>query len=61
MKEFLSRMSTSKTFWTGVTVIVSASGAYFTGQIDLGSFIQTVTTALIGIFLKDAVVKNTGQ
>jgi len=47
----------SKTFWTGVTGIVAAAGGYATGEIEAGAALQTVLTALIGIFLRDAVAK----
>lgn len=45
----------SKTFWTGVSAIVGALGAFFTGQIDAATTMQTVAGALIAIFIRDGM------
>jgi hypothetical protein len=45
----------SKTFWTGVATVVTTAAGFFTGTIALAPAIQTAATALIGIFLRDAL------
>jgi len=47
----------SKTFWTGAAGVVAALGGYAMGEIEAGVALQAVLTALIGIFLRDAVAK----
>ena len=50
------KLHESKTFWTGVTAIVTAAAGYFTGGIELGAALQTVATGLIGIFLRSGML-----
>lgn len=45
----------SKTLWTGVSGIITAAGAYFTGAMDVGTAVQTVTGCLLGIFLRSGM------
>lgn len=47
----------SKTIWTGVTAIVGAVAAAMTGEIEVGTALQTVVVALVGIFLREGVGK----
>ena len=47
----------SKTVWTGIAGIVAAVGGFFTGDIEMGTAVQTGVTALIGIFLRTSVEK----
>lgn len=48
----------TKTFWAGVMAIVAAAGGYFTGEMTLGVAVQTAFTGLIGIFLRDGLLKR---
>ncbi len=57
MKELLKK----KTFWAGVIAIVTAAGAYFMGEISLADMIQTVSTGLIGIFLRHGLISSAGS
>lgn len=56
----LDRLKGSKTAWAAITAIITAVGAYFTGAIDMGVLLGTVSTAVIGIFLRDGIAKNGG-
>ena len=46
----------TKTFWAGVTAIITAAGGFFTGSMDLGTAVQTAATGLIGIFLRQGII-----
>jgi len=46
----------SKTFWTGMSAIVVGIGLCVQGDTATG--IPMITTALIGIFLKDGQTKS---
>lgn len=48
----------SKTFWTGVTALVTATAGYATGELPLAAAINTAFTGLIGIFLRSAISKQ---
>lgn len=54
MKELLK----SKTFWTGIAGLITASGGYLTGEMDSGIAIQTAITSLLVIFLRDGINKK---
>lgn len=56
-----SELFKSKTFWTGVTGVIAAAGAYFTGQMGLYPAIMSALGSLAAIFIKDAVVSATKQ
>ena len=45
----------SKTFWAGISGLAAAIGGYATGSLTLAAAVQAGITALIGIFLRDAV------
>jgi uncharacterized membrane protein len=47
----------TKTFWAAILSIVTSLGAYFTGEINLNSLIPTLTTAVVGICLRDGIRK----
>ena len=47
-----------KTTWTGIAGLVSAIGGYLSGTLDAASAIQLGTTALVAIFLRQAVAKT---
>lgn len=51
-------MHKTKTFWASVTGIVTAVGAYFTGDIDLAAAMQIVITSVLAIFLRHGVAKS---
>lgn len=48
----------TKTFWTGLAGVVSAAGAYFTGQADLAQAMQMALTGLVAIFLRHGLVRR---
>lgn len=56
----LDRLKGSKTFWAAVVVVVTAVGAYLTGEIELSALLTAVSTAVIGIFLRDGIAKTGG-
>lgn len=47
----------TKTFWAGVSALVTAAGGYFTGTIDLSAALQMAFTGLIGLFLRHGMMK----
>ena len=47
----------TKTTWAGIAGIVGAAGAYFTGEIELATALQTGIGCLIAIFLRDGIEK----
>ncbi len=51
-------MYKTKTFWASVTGIVTALGAYFTGDIDLAAMMQIVITSVLALFLRHGVAKS---
>ncbi len=48
----------SKTFWAAVTAIVGAAAGYFTGELTPSVAVQMVTTAVIGLFLRDGIARS---
>ena len=54
----MAELLKSKTFWTAVAGIITAVGAYSTGEIDLATAVQGVFAALIVIFLREGVRKS---
>jgi hypothetical protein len=50
----------TKTFWSAVAGMVVALGGFATGEVDLGTTIQTITTGLVGIFLRQGLITSTG-
>lgn len=54
----MAELLRSKTFWTAVAGIITATGAYFTGEITLATAIQSVFAALVVIFLREGVRKS---
>jgi hypothetical protein len=49
----------TRTFYTGVAGIIVAAGSYVAGDIGTGALLQTVTTALLGIFIRDGISRET--
>lgn len=47
----------SKTFWAGVSAIVGAAAAFFTGEMALQEASAIAVPALIGIFVRDGIEK----
>jgi hypothetical protein len=54
MKELLK----SKTFWTGVTGILTAVGGLCTGTMDFNTALPVIITSLSAIFLKHGQIKG---
>lgn len=48
----------SKTIWTGIIAIITAGGAYFTGEADLSLTLTAVFTALMAIFLRKGIASG---
>jgi hypothetical protein len=53
----MSALLRTKTFWTGVSVLALSLGAYFAGEMSLADTLQSAATALIGIFLRQGMLK----
>jgi hypothetical protein len=41
-----------KTYMTAVGGILTAVGAYFSGEMEMGTMISVVTTSLLAVFLR---------
>lgn len=54
----VSRLLNSKTFWVGISGIVTAIGTYVAGEISLTILLQTTFMGLIAIFLRDGIAKS---
>jgi hypothetical protein len=54
----MKKLLKSKTFWTGVTAIVTAGTGYAAGEMTGAMAIQTAFTALLAIFLRDGYNKR---
>ena len=48
-----------KTYITAVVAIVTALGAFFTGDMSLADTAQVVVTALIGAFVRNGIKNET--
>jgi hypothetical protein len=53
-------LSGKKTYMTAVGGVLAAVGAYFTGEVELGTMINVVVTALLAVFLRVGIKKDTG-
>lgn len=47
----------TKTFWTGLGAVLTAAGAYASGQADLLQAAQMAFTGLAAIFLRQGLLK----
>lgn len=47
----------TKTFWTGLGALLSAAGAFASGQADLMQAGQMAFTGLVAIFLRQGLLK----
>ena len=54
-------LSGKKTYTTAIGGILAAVGAYFSGEMELGTMINTVVTALLAVFLRVGIKKDTGS
>jgi len=48
----------TKTAWTGIAAIIAAVGSYVTGELELAQAVQMALTGLIGVFLRDGMLKK---
>lgn len=48
----------TKTFWAGLAGILSAVGGAVTGEVSTGMAVQTGIVSLMGIFLRDGMLKG---
>ena len=51
----MKNISGKKTYFTAAAAVLTAFGAYFTGEVDLTVTIQSVFAALMVIFLRKGV------
>ena len=49
-----------KTYMTAVGGVLAAVGAYFSGEMEMGVMINVVITALLALFLRKGIKKDTG-
>jgi|TARA_R100000687_G_C6312556_1_gene101131 hypothetical protein len=49
-----------KTYMTAVGGVLAAVGAYFSGEMEMGVMINVVVTALLALFLRKGIKKDTG-
>ena len=50
-----------KTYMTAVGGVLAAVGAYFSGEMEMGVMINVVVTALLALFLRKGIKKDTGN
>ena len=48
-----------KTYMTAVGGVLAAVGAYFSGEMEMGVMINVVVTALLALFLRKGIKKDT--
>jgi len=48
----------SKTFWTGITGILSAGAGYATGEFSTAASVQLAINSAMGIFIRMAIAKE---
>jgi hypothetical protein len=51
----------SKTAWTAIGTVIGVVGAVFQGAMTWSAAIMPICSALIGLFLKDALVSQTKE
>ena len=49
-----------KTYMTAVGGVLAAVGAYLSGEMEMGVMINVVVTALLALFLRKGIKKDTG-
>ena len=50
-----------KTYMTAVGGVLAAVGAYFSGEMEMGVMMNVVITALLALFLRKGIKKDTGN
>jgi len=50
-----------KTYMTAVGGVLAAVGAYLSGDIEVGVMMNIVITALLALFLRKGIKKDTGN
>tara|TARA_B100001113_G_scaffold276353_1_gene230932 strand:- start:586 stop:759 length:174 start_codon:yes stop_codon:yes gene_type:complete len=53
-------LSGKKTYMTAAGGILAAVGAYFSGDMEIGTMINIVVTSLLAVFLRKGVKSDTG-
>ena len=51
----------TKTFWTGVAAVATAAGSYVGAETSIGEALQIAFTGLAAIFLRDGLLKQSGE
>ena len=59
-KVYYSFKQGKKTYMTAVGGVLAAVGAYFSGEMEMGVMINVVVTALLALFLRKGIKKDTG-
>ena len=49
-----------KTYMTAAGGVLAAVGAYFSGEMEMGVMMNVVITALLALFLRKGIKKDTG-
>ena len=49
-----------KTYMTAAGGVLAAVGAYLSGEMEMGVMINVVVTALLALFLRKGIKKDTG-
>jgi len=52
-----SRIWKTKTFWTGITLIITGLGGYFTESMDPKTAFDSVIAGILAIVGRDAIAK----
>tara|TARA_Y100000310_G_scaffold276314_1_gene293359 strand:- start:3391 stop:3564 length:174 start_codon:yes stop_codon:yes gene_type:complete len=53
-------LSGKKTYVAAAGGVLAAVGAYLSGEMELGAMINVVVTALLAVFLRVGIKKDTG-
>ncbi len=57
----IKRLIRTKTFWAAATVVIIAAEQIATGSASLIEAIQIASTAILALFLRDGIAKQTGD
>ena len=55
------KLSGKKTYFTAAAAVLTAFGAYFSGEVDLTVIIQAVFSALMVIFLRKGITSEAAK
>ncbi len=55
------RLFRTKTFWAAVAALIAATEQVATGSATLSEALQMIIPAVLALFIRDGIAKNTGQ